>query len=1062
MFNLSQLHQLTFARVVAICALLLVIALATSKSITSHSAARARQIEAVYHRDRLWPKDNPQPKPTLYEVLPEAAILAKTSDYLRQSRALELFWRRPTAADELQAKPERMARQTQLTRVLDEFWAAIGNDPFVTAECQSFPRLSNIPLEIAAAVINQENDPVKYFGVQGPGPVAPVSNRSSGVARTNSSSKDFHSVERLQQSLSSDTLKLNASFTGIDMASGFDPADSSIATGPNSLILITNAGAAIRSRTGALVATAPIGQFPSLIRNTNSVGDPKVLYDLMSSRFFVIANGTSFDNPNCLPGSCVASLYLAVSKTSNPATFDASDWFFYVFDATLDGITPTSNWADFPSLGVNDQVVVIAAQMISFGDRANVGSKLLVLEKSKLVKGEAVTRTDFFGMRDPINGSLAYSFRAATHFGSQLTFFLLSHSLGDACRLVVWGIENPLSSPTLLARSTTVSDGRCRNPPPAPQPGIGTKPLFAGANNLQGDTIYRNGSLWMPRVIAHNFGNGEVAAIRWFQIGVNSWPDSVSLIQDHTFGADGIWHTFPALSVDESNNLVMVFNRASSSEFASVYYTGRRSSDPSNTLGASILLKAGSTSLTPNPPDTSSQVPFADYSGISLDPSDNSFWIFGEYAKASNAWGTWVGNVSFCNFALSSTSQSFGINGGTDSVKITALDGCTWTATSNAPWLTITSGASGAGTGTVNCSVATNTTGRPRTSTLTIGGQTLTITQSGENPVPILSSLQPNAALAGGDTFTLTVMGAGYVNGATIRWNGMNRTTNFVSATQLTAQILASDLLILGTATVTVFNPAPGGGVSTAVSFTVGSSLSSVSAASFGGAQLAPESIVAAFGTGLATQTLAATVVPLPTILAGTTVTVRGSSGAERFAPLFFVSRDQVNYLVPAGTADGAATVTVTSGDGKLSIGAAQVVSVAPGLFAANANGQGVAAAVALRVRGESQIYEPVAQFDTASGRFVTAPIDLGPVGEQVFLVLYGSGIRNRSSLSTASCKIGGLDTSVLFAAAAEGFVGLDQVNVGPLPRSLAGLGEVDVVLIVDGKMANPVQISVK
>ncbi len=103
MCSLSQLHQLTFARVVAICALLLVIVLAASKSITSHSAARARQlsfedrmapqcaIEAVYHRDRLWPKDNPQPKPELYEVLPEAARRAKTSDYLRQSRALELF-----------------------------------------------------------------------------------------------------------------------------------------------------------------------------------------------------------------------------------------------------------------------------------------------------------------------------------------------------------------------------------------------------------------------------------------------------------------------------------------------------------------------------------------------------------------------------------------------------------------------------------------------------------------------------------------------------------------------------------------------------------------------------------------------------------------------------------------------------------------------------------------------------------------------------------------------------------------------------------------------------------
>jgi uncharacterized protein (TIGR03437 family) len=188
---------------------------------------------------------------------------------------------------------------------------------------------------------------------------------------------------------------------------------------------------------------------------------------------------------------------------------------------------------------------------------------------------------------------------------------------------------------------------------------------------------------------------------------------------------------------------------------------------------------------------------------------------------------------------------------------------------------------------------------------------------------------------------------------------------------------------------------------------------------------------------------------------------VKDSAGTERTAQLFFVSPGQINYLMPAGLANGPATVTVTSGDGSISIGATVLATVAPGLFAANANGQGVASGVALRVRGETQTFEPIARFDSAQGRFVSAPIALGPESDQVYLILYGAGIRNRSSLTAVTCTIGGVSVPVFFAGEAPGFVGLDQVNIGPLPRSLAGRGEVDVVLMVDGRPANIVRISI-
>ena len=238
--------------------------------------------------------------------------------------------------------------------------------------------------------------------------------------------------------------------------------------------------------------------------------------------------------------------------------------------------------------------------------------------------------------------------------------------------------------------------------------------------------------------------------------------------------------------------------------------------------------------------------------------------------------------------------------------------------------------------------------------------------------------------------------------------------------------------------------------------------VASVSAASFSGATLAGESIVAAFGTGLAITTQAAATLPLPTSLAGTTINVKDSAGAERQAPLFFVAPGQINYQMPPGTAPGQATVTITNRYGEVSAGTVRIAAVAPGLFAANANGQGVVAALALRVKADgTQQFEPVSRFDPAQNRFVPTPIDLGPATDQVFLILFGTGTRFRSSLPNVSARIGGVDAPVLFVGAQGDFVGLDQINL-QLPRSLIGRGEVEIRLMADGQQANPVTVSIK
>jgi uncharacterized protein (TIGR03437 family) len=241
-----------------------------------------------------------------------------------------------------------------------------------------------------------------------------------------------------------------------------------------------------------------------------------------------------------------------------------------------------------------------------------------------------------------------------------------------------------------------------------------------------------------------------------------------------------------------------------------------------------------------------------------------------------------------------------------------------------------------------------------------------------------------------------------------------------------------------------------------------GATLANVSASSYRGGELAPGSIASAFGSGLASSTEVASAVPLPTTLGGAQVRIRDSAGAERLAPLFFVSSGQINYLIPADTALGLAVITADTPGGASISGTVRITQVAPGLFTANASGDGVAAASVLRVKGDgSQVSELLARWDSGQGRFVPAPIDVGSVTDQVFLILYGTGIRGVPSLADVSAKVGGLAAEVLYGGVQPEYVGLDQVNVR-LPRSMAGRGAVTVEVSVSGKPCNPVVVAVR
>lgn len=204
--------------------------------------------------------------------------------------------------------------------------------------------------------------------------------------------------------------------------------------------------------------------------------------------------------------------------------------------------------------------------------------------------------------------------------------------------------------------------------------------------------------------------------------------------------------------------------------------------------------------------------------------------------------------------------------------------------------------------GTANISVFTPTPG---------GGTsgTLTFTIATSNPVPAITGLTPSSVAAGSTAFSMTVFGSGFVPSSTVRWNGSNRATTYVSPTQLEAAVAAADVVTAGTRTVTVFSPTPGGGTSGNFTFTVTTSVPTNPAPVL--TQLTPNAFQPGQGSAL--------------------VTVRGSNFTNQSVVQWngqartttFVSSSELSAVLiasdVAGAGIGAVTVTTPAPGGGMS-----------------------------------------------------------------------------------------------------------------------------------------------
>jgi hypothetical protein len=407
------------------------------------------------------------------------------------------------------------------------------------------------------------------------------------------------------------------------------PPDPIIAAGLSHIGVAVNCEFAFYTKTGVLVMEKSYSSwFWNVYKGSALIFDPRITYDHHENRWLLVA----------LIKEASQSYYvLSVSMGSNPL----GGWWNWILPGKLN-YGGVDTWADYPDLGYDGipsgsgGAIYITSNQFQFGGGFRT-SLINVIPKKIIYTGGGGKYYWIYGQTNA-DGSQAFTFRAAWTYGNPGKEYLVNTKSGGWNYITLWNIVPKLGAAPTITRQATINIGAYSPPPDAKQLG-GTATLDTIDNRLY-QCVYRNGHVYTAFTEAYNWGSGTVAAIRYLKL--NTVTNSPSI--NARYGADGKYCWFPAITVDMCDNIVMVYARSSTTEYAGIWYTGRKTTDTA--MQTSAILKAGQL--------YSTNGRWGDYFGVARDPSENSkVWIYGEWAKDCPGltqaweWGTWVGQVSF-------------------------------------------------------------------------------------------------------------------------------------------------------------------------------------------------------------------------------------------------------------------------------------------------------------------------------------------------------------------------------------------------------------------------------
>lgn len=519
-------------------------------------------------------------------------------------------------------------------------------------------------------------------------------------------------------------------------ATGWNPADPTMAVGPNHVIVTTNATLAFFSKTGTQQFSQDAGVFFNGIKATTFQFDPRVVYDRIAQRWVLI-----YDEQN--GSSQISKILVAVSDDADPN----GTWFRYSIEAKLTVGTSTF-WLDYPGFGYNRDGYVITGNMFGFAS-GFAGAQFIVLPKAPMLTGSPVTASY---LRDA-NGASA---QVADCFDATVgPMYAISRLNSTTAR--IYAVSNITTTPTLNFTNLTI--------PSAPAPTTAAPSTPGSLDTLDGrmySASFRSGRL----VASHTVSSSGVNRVRWYDFNLNSYPSATpTLIQSgNLIPPTGPHFHMPAIASNGYDDISVIFTRSASSGTgapADAMAAGRKLNDAAGTMGTPVLL-ASSQSAGFGGSGTNR---WGDYFSAGVDPTDDAtFWGVAMVANSSGGWITMVNSWTITPpAALTSNALPSTITGGTVGTGTITLDspapqlGYVVSLTSSNPGLaavpaTVTVPG---GSATVNYSVTTQTVGSntPITITASLRGVTR---QANTTLVPAAAQVSGTVTL--GD-YTGTVAG---------------------------------------------------------------------------------------------------------------------------------------------------------------------------------------------------------------------------------------------------------------------------------------------------------------
>lgn len=424
----------------------------------------------------------------------------------------------------------------------------------------------------------------------------------------------------------SPSAEILSSFRGLGYSdtAGYEPPDTQVAVGPNHVVATVNTTIRISDKAGNPLLTQDLSAFFSPLSVNQLKADPVVTYDEVSGRFIIGVLDIT-------PSFTSTDLLYAVSDSSDPTADTNGDGRAFSEMRRID--FGSRNFGDFPRLGWNADAVVFTVNVF----RGNTYTGVRVVNIAKTA--------DFFD-GNPNTGSVTTTNLSATTHYTLVPSVMHGSVAGDPMWLVEESSQNNddnlsrirVVKMTLGATPTFTSTDLSVNaytpPPEADQPGSPNSMTTNGEASIL-NAEWRGGRLVASHIIG--LSTDGAAHVRWYEFNTNTALPT--LTQQGTFYPGSTIDTyFPAIAIAANGTIGLTFMQSSATQYVSMYVTIKTLADPPGIMETPVLVQAGQ--------DTYAGSRAGDFAGISVDPTNDTFWGANEYIPANDFWGTFVANFS--------------------------------------------------------------------------------------------------------------------------------------------------------------------------------------------------------------------------------------------------------------------------------------------------------------------------------------------------------------------------------------------------------------------------------